>query len=247
MISIIICSIDAAKFAAVSRMYADVLGKEPYEIIKIPDARSLAEGYNRGLAKSKGDIVIFSHDDIHILTRDLAARLKRHMDNYDCIGVAGTTRMVGPTWVGAGHPYIFGQVAYPRPDNAFGICIFNIPKRIIDHIQAMDGLFIVFRREVISSVKWDEQIFDGFHCYDVDCTFRAYLAGYKLAVVNDIPMIHASGGNFDAAFAHYAQLFMNKHSRQLEKMLPRKFTFASVEVPSRSTAIEVMCPAYWQD
>jgi GT2 family glycosyltransferase len=247
MISIVICSIDASKFTAVSRIYAEVLGKEPHEIVKISDAKSLAEGYNRGLAQSKGEIVVFSHDDIHILTRDFAARLKKHMETYDCIGVAGTNRMVGPVWSGAGHPYIFGQVAHPGQGSALDVYIYAVPRRAVGNIQGMDGLFLAFRRDVITALKWDEQIFDGFHCYDADCTYRAYLAGYKLAVVNDLPLIHFSPGDFGEKFHQYALRFMTKHARQLEKMMPRKFTYGSVEAPSRSVAIEVMSPDYWPD
>jgi len=44
-----------------------LLGDEPYEIVAVRDARSLAEGYNRGVARSSGDIVILSHDDIEFL------------------------------------------------------------------------------------------------------------------------------------------------------------------------------------
>lgn len=43
------------------------------------DARSLCEGYNRGVAMSRGDVLIFSDDDIEIPTRDLCARLLRHI------------------------------------------------------------------------------------------------------------------------------------------------------------------------
>jgi hypothetical protein len=36
------------------------------EIIGIHDARSLADGYNRGIAQSRGEHIILSHDDIEI-------------------------------------------------------------------------------------------------------------------------------------------------------------------------------------
>lgn len=48
MISVVVCSVDDAKFAAVSASYASGMGAEPYEVIRISDARSLSEGYNRG-------------------------------------------------------------------------------------------------------------------------------------------------------------------------------------------------------
>src|SRR5882724_172154 len=111
MISVIICSIHNDRFAAVAKNYSDLLKHEPHEIIRISDARSLCEGYNRGIAASRGDILIFSHDDIEILTADFASRLKEHLANFDLIGVAGTSRLLRGGWQDAGPPYIFGQVA----------------------------------------------------------------------------------------------------------------------------------------
>jgi hypothetical protein len=55
VISIIICSVDAAKFAAVEATYASHVGNQPYEIVGVHDARSLCEGYNRGMRRAKGD------------------------------------------------------------------------------------------------------------------------------------------------------------------------------------------------
>ena len=81
MISVILCSIDPGKFAAVSKNLADRMADAPFEIIGIHDARSLAEGYNRGIAQSSGEILVFCHDDIEIITPDFNARIRRHLEN----------------------------------------------------------------------------------------------------------------------------------------------------------------------
>ncbi len=78
-ITIIICSIDADKYARVTRNLSERLAGQAYEIIGIHDARSLAEGYNRGVRRSRGDLLIFSHDDSRsfrriCLQRSLAPR-----------------------------------------------------------------------------------------------------------------------------------------------------------------------------
>src|SRR5436305_10032323 len=105
MISVIICSIDPVRFARVCANYRQVLGNEPHEIIGIHDAKGMCEGYNRGLAQARGDIVIFSHDDIEILTPEFATRLKKHLLRFDVVGIAGTLLLVGAGWFNAGPPY----------------------------------------------------------------------------------------------------------------------------------------------
>jgi len=47
MISVVCCSIDPVRAAAIERHYERLLGDEPYEIVAVRDARSLAEGDGR--------------------------------------------------------------------------------------------------------------------------------------------------------------------------------------------------------
>ena len=108
MISVVFCSVDPARAAAIERHYERLLGDEPSEIVAIRDARSLAEGYNRGVARSSGDIVVLSHDDIEFLDpAPWLGTLKRHLADADVVGIAGTTKVVYGSWARAGPPYTF--------------------------------------------------------------------------------------------------------------------------------------------
>jgi GT2 family glycosyltransferase len=247
MISVVICSIDPVKFAAVSRQYAQVFGAGPFEIIHIPDARSLAEGYNRGVARSRGDVIVFSHDDIEILTPDLRGRLLGHLEFADLLGVAGTTRLRDARWVGAAPPYVYGQIAEVNPERkCFDVSLWGVPGRRVDGIQAMDGVFLCAKRAVVDAVPFDAETFDGFHCYDIDFTFRAHLAGKRLAVCNDIHLIHASAGSFDDRWAEAARRLHAKHETRLASAERREFRTTIVRVHTREQIIEVMTPPHWK-
>ncbi|HYQ99239.1 MAG TPA: tetratricopeptide repeat protein, partial [Casimicrobiaceae bacterium] len=63
-VSVVVCSIDPRKFDAVAASYRQRFAGHALEIIGVHDARSLAEGYNRGASKANGDVLVFSHDDI---------------------------------------------------------------------------------------------------------------------------------------------------------------------------------------
>src|SRR5580658_7626534 len=112
MMSLIICSKDAGKLSAVEAMYRIALGSYPWELIAISDAASLAEGYNRGVARSRGETFIFSHDDVEVLSPDFPARLMQHLSTFDLIGVAGTRQVINAAWASVGPPEIFGQVVH---------------------------------------------------------------------------------------------------------------------------------------
>jgi GT2 family glycosyltransferase len=225
MISIIICSISPDKFALVSENFALLLGDASFEIIGIHDARSLCEGYNRGIDQSRGDILIFSHDDIEIITPDFYPRLCQHLKKFDVVGCAGTTRVVNGFWAYAGDPFIHGIVAEPLegawPGNRFNLHAWGgVSQAVIDRIQALDGFFIAANRRVIQTVRFDEKTFDGFHAYDADFTFSAYLSGFRLAVCKDILIAHQSRGNFDEAFHKYNAHFLEKYRGRLPRQEP---------------------------
>jgi GT2 family glycosyltransferase len=245
MISVIICSINEVKFQAVSAMYARLLANDTHEIIRISDARSLAEGYNRGIKASRGQTLILSHDDIEILSPDFSQVLASRLSSYDLIGVAGTTLLNQPTWIAAGLPHIFGQVAHPRPD---GYCIdmYSAACRVVGNIQAMDGLFLAMRRGLAEKIAFDEVNFDGFHLYDIDFTYRAFLAGFRLAVCSDILLFHASAGSFDNVWMRYGERFMRIHGHRLPRPRPGiESHWAFVVVRDRTSMIQAMTWPSW--
>jgi GT2 family glycosyltransferase len=215
-VSIVVCSIVEAKFARVCANYRALFGGAEVEIVGIHDARSLAEGYARGIARTRGQRLVLSHDDIEILSPDFAARLAGALDAFDLVGIAGTTRLVAGRWAAAGDPYVFTLITSPDPDRGgFGTALLGGGALVVPEIQALDGVFLAMRRSVAAAVPFDGATFDGFHLYDLDFSFRAYQAGFRLAVCRDIALIHDSTGTYDAAWALYARRFEDKHRAAL--------------------------------
>jgi glycosyltransferase involved in cell wall biosynthesis len=213
--SVIICSIDVLKFARISECYDHLLAAYPHEIIGIHDATSLAEGYNRGMARSSGDILIFSHDDILLLDPDFAAKISERLKTYDILGFAGTDRLITATWYGAGPPWLHGAVANPKK-TFLNLSVFGVSDYpVIGNIQAIDGLLMIATRETAQAVGFDAATFDAFHLYDLDFSFSAWLMGKKLGVCCDIPVIHESAGNFGQTHLKYAERFVLKYQEQL--------------------------------
>jgi hypothetical protein len=248
VISVITCSVDDNRFAAVQDNYRRVLHGAEHEIIRIPDARSLAEGYNRGISASRGEVLIFSHDDVEVLV-PLHRLVQERLGTFDVIGVAGTTWLAAAYWGYAGPPHVFGQVAHVFPDEPghYDILLWAAPAPVVKNIQAMDGLFLAARRAVAESIRFDSDTFDGWHLYDLDFTYRAHLAGMKLAVCCDIPLIHGSYGEFGTPqWVKYAERFGTKFDAQLPLLeRARRWQLAHVIASSKQEILEVMLPPHW--
>lgn len=226
MFSIVICSIDAGKFARISESYRHLFRAHAHEIIGIHDAGSLAEGYNRGLAQSRGDILIFSHDDILFLDDALPEKIRERMLDFDLLGFAGTDKLITATWFGAGLPHLHGAIAHAEPGsraltlNVYGATAWPVAK----DIQALDGCCLIARRALAERLGFDAQTFDGFHLYDLDFSFAAHLAGYRIGICCDIPILHESAGNFAKRHLHYAERFLLKYARQLGQTDPKSIS-----------------------
>ena len=248
MISIVICSIDTRKFAAVSEMYARLLSGHSHEIIHIPDARGLCEGYNRGFAQSRGEMVIFSHDDVEFRAPDFGTRLLEHMSHCDVAGVGGTDKLCGGDWSVGGPPHIYGQVIHSGTDPGYyRVMVYSVPTRRIDGMQALDGVFLCCRREVVQRVAFDQTTFAGYHMYDVDFTYRAYQAGYRLSVCADLDGVHAAVSKYDESWASEERKFRAKHSATLAPIPLRWQQLAFVVAPTIGEALEITHPAHWRD
>jgi hypothetical protein len=243
-VSVVICSIDAKKFADVTALYSKLLAGEAFEIVGVHDAKSLAEGYTRGIAQARGEILILSHDDIRILSPNFATTLSAHLAVYDLIGVAGTSKVVGGSWLDSGDPYLYVLITTPEPmTRRLQTVMLGGDSLNVANIQALDGVFLAMRKEVARQVGFDSHTFDGFHLYDLDFSYRAYLAGYRLAVCRDIVVVHDSVGKYDHRWAEYSRRFKDKfHERLPSKWRPRDgaraefFATSDSEVISRCSA-----------
>ena len=211
-ISVLVCSIDPARFAAVRASYERRFTGYALEIIGIHDARSLAEGYNRAAQRSSGDIFVFSHDDIELVTDDFAERLVAHLDRFDGIGIAGASKVTGPNWGDSGQRFIHGHILHAPPAHVPGALLMasGFQQLVCDGIRVLDGVFIAVRRHVWEIHRFDADRYDGFHLYDLDFTWRASRAGARLAVPLDLTLFHRSTGRYDAEWQRYARRFIEQ-------------------------------------
>ena len=66
------------------------------------------------------------------------------------------------------------------------------------------------------SIQFDAATFDGFHLYDLDFSYRAFLAGFRIAIAWDIPIIHVSSGRLDAAWQRYRAEMLSEVSAAIK-------------------------------
>jgi hypothetical protein len=148
------------------------------------------------------------------------------------IGIAGTTRLVGGAWYLAGHPFDFMLYVAPHPDTGKPIMVIGGGRPlVVAGAQALDGVFIAVRNDIARGLRFDDATFDHFHLYDLDFSFRAFLAGRKIAICRDIVLVHYSQGNYDAKWDEQRLRFERKFAGRLAVPLPyRKMPVSNVQL-----------------
>jgi len=237
-ISIVTCSSDEARFAAMAASYDRALAGWPHEIVRVGDARSLAEGYARGLERATGEVVVFTHDDVELLPADFGDRLARRLAACDLLGVAGATRATAPAWPSAGWPHLHGCVIYPE-GGEYHVTVYSRTVPIAHGIRVMDGVFLATRRSIAQSIGWDVEAGEGFHGYDVDFTLRAAQAGWRLAVATDLGVVHRSYGSFDERWRAAARKLAARHP-ELGGERAKETGFVARAVPDAAHALALV-------
>jgi hypothetical protein len=220
--SLVVCSVDRARLDECVARYRAAFADEPFDLIVIDDARSLAEGYNRGIARARGANIVFSHDDAFPISSAFADRLAAHLEQVDVVGIAGATAALSGFWGYAGQPHTHGHVVAAAPEGTHvDLLVWGAAGRRVDGIRLLDGCMIAARRDVAAALGFDAQRFDGFHLYDADFSLRASAAGYAVSVVSDITVYHRSTGDFDADWHRYHQMFLAAHAARLDRVAPQ--------------------------
>jgi len=236
-VTIVFCSIDDAKHDRAVALYRRLFAGVRHELVAIRDAPSLADAYNRAIAQSATDVVLLSHDDIDVLQPDFAARLLRELRTFDAIGVVGSTKMEGPALGWSGHPHLRGWITHHVPGSGQWQVDVLHPRPGAGDIAILDGVMLAARRDAFTAVRFDAGTFDGFHHYDLDWSYRASRAGFRLGVAGDLLVVHASRGNYGGAdWERYASRFCAIHGAGVTEPKPSSFFGATLDSAEQARA-----------
>ena len=221
MISIIVCSVKAPEWTLHERnVEATVLTKSEYlRIDNRGKTTGICSAYNIGVAKARGEIAVFVHEDVFFMERGWGQVLERKFaadSSIGLIGVAGTQYLCKDkmSWAHAGRPFIRGRVVHELDNGAkFMLTVFSWDKSDAE-VVAVDGLFFAVRRELFDRLRFDEKTFDGFHFYDLDISMQVRRT-HRLIVTWDILLKHCSGGTSDDRWRENGRRFLEKYKGEL--------------------------------
>ncbi|MDB4919628.1 glycosyltransferase [Mucilaginibacter sp.] len=225
MLSLIICARASDVSLSLKENIANTIGAA-YEIIVIDNSDNkynIFEAYNLGVQRSRYPVLCFMHDDIQYFTKDWGNLALNHFDDEKtgAIGIAGTPYMPylpGSWWGGnlisinmlsdrEGAEHHSFQAYLPAAGNRSKVVV-------------LDGVWFCIRKNLFDSIRFDDDIYRGFHFYDVDTTMQVSQAGYNVYCVFDIVIKHFSKGDINETWTQNALAF----NKKWEPLLPATCT-----------------------
>lgn len=200
---------------------------EGYEIdfISIKESESITSAYNVAMNRTDAKYKVYLHQDTYIVNKGFIYEMLSIFNSNSEIGMIGVAgaKMI-PTnaiWWESIHKY--GKV-YESHTGKMELLAFNNVKKDYEAVKVIDGLIMITQYDL----PWREDIFDGWHFYDVSQSAEFTLAGYEVVVpkqdecwcVHDCGVVSTSN-----RFDDYRSMFLDEYSKKI-------FPLVSVLIPS---------------
>jgi len=183
------------------------------ETIAVEDAKSLTGGYNQGMQMSDAKYKVYLHQDVWILHQNFVVdilELFHEHQNVGLIGVIGTKRIPqsGIWWESDQKE---GKVVDSHT-GTLALLDFQSTREKITQVEAVDGL--LFATQV--DMKFRDDLFDGWHFYDISQCLEFQKKGYKVAVPYQMHpwCIHYCGRVDLTRYEEYRQIFINEYRKE---------------------------------
>ena len=178
-----------------------------YELIGIDNTdnkfSSAAGALNYGVNQSKGDVLIFSHQDIYIKGFSELNRFSEMVAGLPVGNIVGTQGAKYPSKnhisnITSGEKYI--------SDN---VCDFT---EELYEVDCVDEGFFGIKRETWNKHRFDEKLCDDWHLYSVELCLNAKNNGYKVYVC-PINLHHFSKGKITISYMKGMKRLCAKYRR----------------------------------
>lgn len=166
------------------------------------NTKGLPEIYNDAINKylNQDIVIVFAHDDIHIMDFFWANKLYEGLSKFDVVGVAGNKNRAKnqPSWAFKNTmgewddmENLSGVVGHGKKFPGDSIGIYGP----CGEVEILDGVLIATTTDLLRREKIKFDSLFKFHFYDMDFCRTCKLHGLKIGTI-PLSIMHGSKGNF---------------------------------------------------
>lgn len=199
-----------------------------YEVEKIPlrGKASMTSAYNEAITKSNSKYKIYLHQDTFIINKNFI---------FDCLSIFEENKQVGMLGVIGAETVPISAIWWDSQHKKGKVYESSVGRiQLLDfdsedeerytEVQSIDGLIMITQYDV----NWKEDIFDGWHFYDIAQCMEFINEGYKIAIPNQEEpwCVHDSGiANIENGYEKYRNIFIEEYFKNL-------FPLVSILIPT---------------
>jgi len=149
-----------------------------FELITIDNTegqfKSAAEALNYGGRQANGKYIMFVHQDVELDSDLWLEKVERILDSIPELGAAGVAGMSEK-----------GKTKKEMGRGCFSDCgeTWGNPIQKPEDVQTLDECLLIVPKLMFSKTQFDEETFDGWHCYGVDYCLRVKHMGLRTCVL----------------------------------------------------------------
>lgn len=165
-------------------------------LIRNDQAKGYTFAANQGLRQSSGDYVVLLNSDT-VVGPDWLDKMIACAETDPCIGIVGPLSNTA-SWQSI--PRVFNSTGDDWAENSLpeGITVADMAKvtakysdRIYPSIPFLNGFCLLIKRKLIEEIGYfDEKLFGQGYGEENDYCLRAYKAGWKLVIADDVYVYH---------------------------------------------------------
>lgn len=157
----------------------------------IQQASSLASAYQSAMTSSDAKYKIYIHQDVEIVDRTFLQMMVREFQAHPKLGLAG---VVGSSFLPSNACWWEGHMLGAICDDTNGEMLPYLYHRSTKHYldaEALDGLLLATQYDL----PWREDLFDGWHFYDLSQCAEFHRGGYDVGVLpqREATCVHRCG------------------------------------------------------
>lgn len=195
------------------------------EIIAIRDAKSITSAYNQAMQKSDSKYKVYLHQDVYIQNPNFINDILNIFKKDVAIGLIGMVgaKIIPVSGIWWEDHYKVGKV-FDSHGGAMELLNFNEIQDIYTEVKGIDGFIMITQYDF----SWRDDIFDGWHFYDLSQSLEFIQKDLKVVVPNQQTpwCIHDCGYvNTTNGFEEYRNKFLDNYSKYI-------FPLVSILIPA---------------
>lgn len=191
--------------AKVSENIKDTIGCV-HEIISFDNRGAelgICEIYNKGAELALYDILCYMHEDISFKDANWGGKVVSAFKENTNLGILGVVGGSYKTLIPSGWGVDAKQTnfsnylqSYKRSNKSTTHFYNNPTNQKLGKVVCVDGLWLCTKREIALTCRFDQELLEGFHCYDIDFCLNVGQK-FDVCVIFDVLIEHFSEGSYD--------------------------------------------------